>query len=109
MLSWASEKGGAMDSEVKKALIYAATLLAAVLIWRKPAPPPQHTMESRYEIHSGGGLGQTFLLDRQTGAVWRYYRNTDNKGEPSDEGFVSLRAPEVNDTLPDGFTSVEKP
>lgn len=45
---------------------------------------------SRYTIESGGALQRTFLLDRQTGKVWRYYINVDENKKPTDEGFQMI-------------------
>ncbi len=45
---------------------------------------------SRYSLDSGGALQRTFLLDKKSGKVWRYYLNTENgkpSGNPPYEGF----------------------
>ena len=80
-----------MDTEIKKALIYGATIFVAVSVWCVVDSYKSHL--NRYEIHSAGVVGITFLLDRQTGAVWRYYRNTDSTGKLTDEGFSLIQQP----------------
>lgn len=53
----------------------------------------------RFEIVNGVGpsLGRSFLLDRATGEVWRYYANFNDKAHPdipTEEGFLVLRVPD---------------
>ena len=33
-----------------------------------------------------------YLINKQTGEIWRYYKNTDTNGLPSSEGFTYLMA-----------------
>ncbi len=80
-----------MDTETKKSLIYGAAVVVAVSIWCASDYSIAHV--NRYEMHSEGSLGLTFLLDKQSGAIWRYYRNHDTNNVLTDEGFMLVHRP----------------
>lgn len=61
------------------ALIYLAAQVVPLLLKKQP----RHT-----EIIDSNGV--TFLIDHDKGKVWRYYRNTDEKGNPTREGWTPL-------------------
>jgi hypothetical protein len=83
-----------MDTEIRKALIYGATIIVAVGFWS--ASNYFKARLDRYELHTAGTVGLTFLLNKRSGAIWRYYRNTDTNGKFSDEGFSLVREPAKN-------------
>jgi hypothetical protein len=82
---------GAGSPEVKKALIYSSAALTGVILYlavREVSPRAQ-----RFELVSGtGALGLTFLMDKRTGAVWRYYRNYDSNNVSKGEGFILIHS-----------------
>lgn len=51
-------------------------------------------MLERFQIVNGNGeLGKSFLIDKTTGRVWRYYENFNDKNNPTvptEEGFEHL-------------------
>jgi hypothetical protein len=61
------------------ALLYLAAQVAPLLLKNQP----RHA-----EIIDSNGV--TFLIDYETGKVWRYYRNTDQRGNPTSEGWTPL-------------------
>jgi hypothetical protein len=83
-------------SRLLPALVYAGVALYAWMIYldhhRKSQPPPVQTQAPVWDLYnSSDQVGHTFLINRQTGAVWRYFRNVDDKGKITGEGFISLR------------------
>jgi hypothetical protein len=85
-------------SRLLPALVYGGVALYAWMIYldhhRKspPPPPPVQAPASVWDLYnSSDQVGHTFLINRQTGAVWRYFRNVDDKGKITGEGFISLR------------------
>jgi hypothetical protein len=82
-------------SRLLPALVYAGVALYAWMIYldhRKSPPPPVQTQAAVWDLYnSSDQVGHTFLINRQTGAVWRYFRNVDDKGKITGEGFISLR------------------
>ena len=80
-----------MATELKKALIYFAAVVIAALSWY--AAEVRREEASRYSLWSAGPPGQTFLLDKKTGEIWRYYWNVDGGGNRTSEGFSSIFVP----------------
>jgi ABC-type Fe3+ transport system permease subunit len=61
------------------ALIYLSAQILPLLLTNQP----RHA-----EIIDSNGV--IFLIDHEKGKVWRYYRNTDEKGNPVREGWTPL-------------------
>ena len=74
--------------EILKAIIYSLSFLFAVSIWTYTEL--QKSDNGRFRIEQGMG-NIPYLIDSRTGEVWRYYRNTDSSGKPTDEGFMRIK------------------
>lgn len=75
--------------EIQKALVYSSALVLAVAIGG--AAHYLAASMTRFQITNPGELGYAYLVDRKTGEVWRYYRNTDSTGKMGSEGFQQIR------------------
>ena len=87
-------------SKVLPALIYSSALIYALTAFlphyrEANAPHEMPALRQSWELHNGpsGMEGRVFLLNKETGMVFRYYRNTDGKGGTTDEGFALLAIP----------------
>ena len=78
-----------MNAAPSKPLIYLVAVLVVCGTWFVI----EHFKieSSRYSIESGGALQRTFLLDKKTGRVWRYYVNMDESKNPTSEGFQLIK------------------
>lgn len=60
--------------------IVAAAIVAAW--WFEP-----NAVRRKYDFHNAPGI--VFVVENESGKIWRYYRNTTN-GVPTSEGFCLL-------------------
>ncbi len=100
-----------MNTEIKKALIYLVAALIVSCAWigseilRRDGNRSLELLKrqtnidievrrgsDRYALDSvTGDIQRTFLLDKQTGKVWRYYRTMDENRSIKSEGFDLIK------------------
>ncbi|MEO8353979.1 MAG: hypothetical protein ABI680_19800, partial [Chthoniobacteraceae bacterium] len=61
--------------------------------WQRQKPNPwdqfPRVAVPSYEFHQQAA-GFPYVFDKANGRLWRYYRNTNEKGEPTSEGMIGL-------------------
>ena len=72
------------DKDMQKTIIRSSAVVLAVFM--ASAAYLLGAMTTRYELSAPTSTGVVYLVNRQTGAMWRYYRNNDQS-----EGFEKLR------------------
>lgn len=93
-----------MNTNIITSIIYSVSIILSALIWRHAEITKTNAMCAAeitkanaqsaagvYTIVSGGTDTTPLLLNKATGSVWRYYRNKDESGNTTDEGFTLLR------------------
>ena len=87
-----------MSEQVKGALMLGVCIIMAVGVWciydgwktmQLIALEKEKMQQPSYSAAAGGN-GLTFIVDRNSGSVWRYYLNYDKQGQPSTEGLTPL-------------------
>ena len=77
-----------MNLELIKAVIYSAGIAIAALIW---AIASAHSADKeRYALILHQENSRVFMLDKRTGAVWRYYTKSNEKGQIEYEGLSKI-------------------
>lgn len=84
-----------MNPALKNPLIYLllSAIIAGTWLWTVHAK----SEASRYSIESSSPQSRTFLLDKKTGRVWRYYVNMDQNNKPITEGFSLIHEATYSD------------
>jgi len=73
-----------LNAKIVIALIYALAFVGSVQLWIM-----QIGDQNRYAVVNTSAA--IFLLDRQHGAVWRYYRNDRDKNGNFTEGYSLIK------------------
>lgn len=76
-----------MKERLLSLLIIAAVALGGFVAGRFSSPT-----SGRYTMLAGNPpFPFVYLLDTQTGEIWRYYRNFDSQNRPTAEGFIVVK------------------